>query len=209
MKGVNVDAWGTHLRTAFNPMHHARKFSEFRRDNPLMENLSDDQLLSAKREAMKKRINAQRAPAATASGSPQPHGQADVADHSSAQKDDQELPESSAGHSKWSEADSGTRASNDGQLSPGSQNTDAVQSPANVGTQAPAPSGALGTPAQSEIPTSSGGPEKPISDASSSGAPPALPPIEPGTHQQQQPSPQPAPAQRALARLNVLGCSTQ
>lgn len=209
MKGVQD--WGPHLKTAFNLVHHARKLSKLRRDHPLMENLSDDQLLSAKRKAMIKikRANAQRAPAVTTSASQQPHGQADGADHSSAQEDDQKLPESSAGHSKWSEADSGTHASNDGQLSPGSQNTDAVQSPANVGTQAPAPSGALGTPAQSEIPTSSGGSETPISDASSSGAPPALPPVEPGTHQQQQPSPQPAPAQGALARLNVLGCSTQ
>lgn len=197
MKGVQD--WGPHLKTAFNLVHHAKKLSKFRRDHPLMENLSDNQLLSAKREAIKKIFNKQRAPAATASASQQPHGQADGADHSSA----------SAGHSKRSEVDSGTHASNDGQLPPGSQNTDAVESPANVGTQAPAPSGALGTPAQSEIPTSSGGPETPISDASSSGAPPALPPIEPGTHQQQQPSPQPAPAQGALARLNVLGCSTQ
>lgn len=222
LKGVHD--WEPPLRAAFSRLQ-ARKLSKFRRANPLMEELSDDQLLSAFRKAIIKKVNEQRASAVTASASQKTHGRADAADHPSAQEEDQELPESSTGHSKWSEADSGTYASNDVQLSPGSvsppdpsirpsvsglgqmsQNTDAIQSPANIGTQASAPSGALITPAQSETPTSSGGPATPISDASSSGAPLLSPPVEPGTHQQPQSSPQPAPVQGDLARLNVPSC---
>lgn len=218
--------WGPHLKAAFG-RRKAKKLSKFRSDNPMMEYLSDGKLLSAYRKAIIKKVNEHTASAVTASASQQSHGQADTADHPSAQ-DDQELPESSAGHSQWSEVVSGTHASNDGQLSPGSvsppdpsiqpsvsglgqvsQNTDAVQSPPNNGTQAPAPSGTLGTPSQSETPTSSGNPATPISDTSSSGAPPLLPPAEPGTHQQQQPNPQPFPVRGASAYPKLFDCLPQ
>lgn len=226
LKGVN--GWGPHLQAAFDPVLQAEELSKFRNDYPMMEYLSDDQLLSAYRKAIMKKANEQRAPAVTASASQQPHGHADAADHPSASEEDQELPESSAGHSQRSEAVSGTNASNDGQISPDSvsppdpsvqpsvsglgqvsQIIDAVQSPPNIGTQAPTPSRTLGTPSQSETPTSSGNPATPISDTSSSGAPPLLPPAEPGTHQQQQPNPQPVPARGVPAYLKIFPCLPQ
>lgn len=222
-----VHDWRPHLKAAFGRLQ-ARKLSKLRSNYPMMEYLSDDKLLSAYRKAIIKKVNEQRASAVTASASQQPHGQADAADHPSAQEEDQELPESSVGHSQWSEADSGTRASNDGQLSPGSvsppdhsiqpsvsglgqvsQNTDAIQSLENIGTQAPAPFGALVAPSESETPTSSGNPATPISDTSLSGPPPLLPPAKPRTHQQQQANPQPVPVRGASAYPKLFDCLPQ
>lgn len=187
----HVSDWTHHIKQATSGGLTAKKISKYRSQVPEMENLSDDQIQSVYREIVllkAKQLEKQNASSSPSPPPKQPHGQTDTPDHSSSQREDEQLSEASSGHLNPSGALDGTHAINGSQRSRTSsasphsrsvprsvsssgqisESTNADQSPSNDGTRASHPEGTHDETPQAVTPISSANRATPASNAPSS-----------------------------------------